>query len=603
MPRSETAVFLLLAATLAHTSSADAAVAVLSNRSGAPVSITVVSDSGQRTSHTIERGDSLPLFSNSPLTVAYQGGAGPVSERLVADTLYWFAGFEQAGREGLDLRRIGLTGERPAGPDDADWRRGAGNQSQTVPVLLCVDEEEPVREAVWRERLAKRLRLASDILEAHSGVRFVPAGAAQWESDDALTEFERSLTEFEAAVEPPPATLAIGFTSQYRLKTGRQRLGGTRGPLRDHILLREWNPTVGEAERLELLVHELGHYLGAAHSVEPDSVMRPVLGNRPVRLKDWKIRFDPVNTLAIAMVGEEVRKRGVHEMRAVSAARKARLGQVYATLNGLAPEDPAAARMLAIVGGKQPPPEQAADVVSPAERLAAAAANVVHAVTRAAAANKKQSPEARLSGDDLTDQLIRSAAASTNDPRAFIVGIGVALDDAGGLHAIPRTKKLVEKIESAQDRKMRLNVLGDARVRGRSDTLKHFVISAALAGLVGEAETHAWGVGKELADAARRGGSGFSFADLAADRAGVRFARAVIGGQAPLTALAAGFRVQNYVPPLDGFDEGIPIDQLIDQYGGVGDPRFSARVDAIDDRIDSLPPYAMLRLAIPTGAQ
>jgi uncharacterized protein YfiM (DUF2279 family) len=56
---------------------------------------------------------------------------------------------------------------------------------------------------------------------------------------------------------------------------------------------------------------------------------------------------------------------------------------------------------------------------------------------------------------------------------------------------------------------------------GRYDSAQHFVISAALAAWAGEPAANAIGVYKEIDDSRR--GSGFSFADLAADRAGTRF--------------------------------------------------------------------------------
>ena len=78
-------------------------------------------------------------------------------------------------------------------------------------------------------------------------------------------------------------------------------MAGTRGPLHSHILVREWSPQMSEPERLEFLVHELGHFLGASHSPEPDSVMRPVLGDQPGRsARAFRIRFDPVNTLVMS---------------------------------------------------------------------------------------------------------------------------------------------------------------------------------------------------------------------------------------------------------------------------------------------------------------
>jgi len=57
---------------------------------------------------------------------------------------------------------------------------------------------------------------------------------------------------------------------------------------------------------------------------------------------------------------------------------------------------------------------------------------------------------------------------------------------------------------------------------GRGDLAQHFSISAALAGVMNSHIANIIGVFKEVQDS--QGGSGFSFADLTADRAGVRFA-------------------------------------------------------------------------------
>ena len=59
-------------------------------------------------------------------------------------------------------------------------------------------------------------------------------------------------------------------------------------------------------------------------------------------------------------------------------------------------------------------------------------------------------------------------------------------------------------------------------LRQRQDFALHFLISAVIAAEAGTPLADAVGLWKELADA-RRGGSGFSFNDLAADRAGTRF--------------------------------------------------------------------------------
>ena len=68
---------------------------------------------------------------------------------------------------------------------------------------------------------------------------------------------------------------------------------------------------------------------------------------------------------------------------------------------------------------------------------------------------------------------------------------------------------------------------------GRADLRQHFVISAGLQAASNEGAAFTIGEFKELLDSARKKGSGFSFDDLAADRAGIRFATALLESGAP----------------------------------------------------------------------
>lgn len=579
---------------LANGDRLSAAVAVIANQTETAVRFEAIDALGNRQSKVLAPGTSAPFFSSSPLTVSFPTQSGPRRETLDADAVYWLTQVDAGGRRVRQLRRIALEGVRPAPPRPGAWEIGTGRADTPIRVLLCVDEEEPMHEARWKDRLAKRLAKASEIIQEHSGVRFEVAGYAYWRSDNQTVRFEESLREFEQTTKPADGVLAIGFSSQYRVERGRRRLGGTRGPLRNHVMLREWSPRVSEPERIELLVHELGHFLGAAHSPEPTSVMRPVLGDRPVRLKEERIRFDAVNTLAIAMVGEEVRRRGTRRLAEISPARRTRLQQLYGTLAALTPGEPAAITLLRRLEAANR--GQRTEVVSGTDRFEAEAARVVEAIVQAASADRKRPAEARLEGDRLTDALIQAAAQTAASPKALLVGLGVGLDDSGALRLHPRTSKLIARIEPDAARRRRLNVLGRATARGRGDSLKHFLVSAALAAVAGEKEANLWGVGKELADATRPGGSGFSFADLAADRAGVRFAQGLLAGKTPVAGLARSFRVENYVPQLDDLPEGLSLSELLKQYGGQGDPRFDAEIEALDKRIEALPPYKVLEL-------
>jgi hypothetical protein len=87
-------------------------------------------------------------------------------------------------------------------------------------------------------------------------------------------------------------------------------------------------------------------------------------------------------------------------------------------------------------------------------------------------------------------------------------------------------------------------------MRARADWPKHFTVSAALTVLSLERASDAVGVLKEELDA--DGGSGFSFGDLLADRAGTAFADLAIRDEEAARALQArlarGFALDDYSP-------------------------------------------------------
>ena len=218
---------------------------------------------------------------------------------------------------------------------------------KTLAVRIFIDEEEPRIEALWRETLARRLDQASQILSQHSSIRFSVTKFGSWDSDDNNIKFADSLREFERETNPFPAELAIGFTSQYRIQRGKSNLGGTRGPMRRHILIREGSPNTQEVERLEVLVHELAHFLGAAHSGNPDSVMRPILGDGKSRARAFKIKLDRPNAQIVRLISHEMAGRHVFSMHRLSLDTKIAVRDLYATIDKSFPDDEVAKRFVA----------------------------------------------------------------------------------------------------------------------------------------------------------------------------------------------------------------------------------------------------------------
>ncbi len=143
--------------------------------------------------------------------------------------------------------------------------------------------------------------------------------------------------------------------------------------------------------------------------------------------------------------------------------------------------------------------------------------------------------------------------------------------------------------------KDRDTLCGDVTLGGRVDLRRHFVVSAALKIASDSGLAFAIGELKELLDSNWRGG-GFSFADLAADRAGIRFAEKALGGNedaAALLAVLSGRGGEAAVfPRVSDLPGELPEAAFRRRFGDVNSPAYGAVVEAIDKRIDGLAAYA-----------
>jgi hypothetical protein len=138
--------------------------------------------------------------------------------------------------------------------------------------------------------------------------------------------------------------------------------------------------------------------------------------------------------------------------------------------------------------------------------------------------------------------------------------------------------------------------LAQTTLRGREDWTKHFFVSAALTVLSAQAPSDAIGVFKEELDAG--GGSGFSFGDLLADRAGTTFALLATQDDAAARALqarlAAGFRVDDFFPEAADLPEDIQAAELEARYGGVEGRLFRQYAAEVERRLWRCPAYRAL---------
>lgn len=134
---------------------------------------------------------------------------------------------------------------------------------------------------------------------------------------------------------------------------------------------------------------------------------------------------------------------------------------------------------------------------------------------------------------------------------------------------------------------------GRLRLGDRADFAQHFALSAYIAATGGTRLSEVTGEYKELRDA--REGSGFSFNDVAANRAGIRLGEfcthTAAGARACQVRLAGTRDSALFFPMVDDLPEFLPDAEFKRRFGGPDAPAYQYMVREIDRRIADLPLY------------
>lgn len=124
----------------------------------------------------------------------------------------------------------------------------------------------------------------------------------------------------------------------------------------------------------------------------------------------------------------------------------------------------------------------------------------------------------------------------------------------------------------------------------RNDFAKHFMLSAAITMYSDTVLSDVIGLYKEIEDS--RSGSGFSFNDIAADRAGTRFGERAITDQSSARELqklvAAGLNDADLMPPWSDLPESMPQDEFKKRFGGIDAPAYQQMLNEIEKRVAAL---------------
>lgn len=131
-------------------------------------------------------------------------------------------------------------------------------------------------------------------------------------------------------------------------------------------------------------------------------------------------------------------------------------------------------------------------------------------------------------------------------------------------------------------------------LRNRIDLQKHFIYSIALQLFGNSSASDAIGEIKEFLDS-NPGGSGFSFADLMADRAGTRLAKLATTSETSALRLQKLFskniEESDFMPEIHGIPEGISADTFNLDYRDVDSQEYKNMISILDERLAELTLY------------
>lgn len=227
--------------------------------------------------------------------------------------------------------------------------------------------------------------------------------------------------------------------------------------------------------------------------------------------------------------------------------------------------------------------------------LSTGISNDLDSAARATGLHLLESMDDIPSGDDGFIAYMQTAFAFAEDNshgtdpifpnQAAILALGVILGEEKIAEVARRTIDLSHVTEFN-------TIRGRTTLRGRHDLSRHFSVCAALIVLTDETRTMNVAIGKELQDSLA-GGSGFSFVDMLANRAGMRFALEATKNadsarriQSFLTRTPA---VSDVMPDYEGLPEGIYRDDFERDFGGLGGERTQSINQDIERRLSTLP--------------
>lgn len=582
---------------------APAAVVVLGNFTPDSLTCTISEPGKPPQSVAIAPAQILPVTVSGPADAAFATSTGKAAVKLDPYHAYVFVPDDTAG---VKIQGVFMPGD----PLERDQRPEVNPPPKgpvTIPVTLLVDDADPRADALWQRTLRQRFDEAAEVLAAHAPIKLEFAGFATWESSPDSKDMTELLADFTAKVKAKPGTLAIGYTSRVKVDPKESQhlvpFGAVKTAPTGHILLRESGPRT-EPEKVEAMLHHLGLAFGATlidPDKDPGTVMRSKIADGLALRPQYRYRFDPLNTLALNIWAEELRRAPIAAPTNMTDAGKFRLARIYKALLKERPGDSNALAYLAefdreIAKAPEPkakePEKPKVDVPPPMESKRD---QVAKAVIWAVVARARANPG--LTGDDLTNDYVKAAAVvawredgplidQEDRMSGLLIGLAIALDDSDALRSEPMTADSVRAIEPDADRAERLKVLGNPTLAGRRDLCRRFLIGCGLGELLrtpSQAEQLA--LERSFSKEALAKPNGASFAALAAEFAGIELSRRSNLDLIHAQRLTGESTLATHLVPLTGLREGLSAERVREDYGDAADPRFQKVLGEIRERV------------------
>ena len=302
----------------------EAAVVVVCNRSDETVKLRLEPVWGASRDYSLAPGELVQVQVPHSVELIYTRGDTEIRRPIDPNSVHNFV----KKREDLVLEQVSISQSRSSRWLHVEGQEGPPGEV-VVPVKILVDSQQAAAGADWEVALRGQLAAASKSIEGRCGVRFEVAGVEHWQWEHDESDFRRLDAQFRKMVATDPAWLAIGLCEQFRISEKTPLPHLNRKPLFTHLLLPDVQEGFSETDQLELLVHELGHFLGAAHSPENDSVMRSPIPEKDEERGRSGTDFDALNTLAMNLVADEIRTGRVRRLGEISRGTRGHLRTIY----------------------------------------------------------------------------------------------------------------------------------------------------------------------------------------------------------------------------------------------------------------------------------